>query len=99
MYRNRPFHKTLPSSSIFVNGISVKFYETGCSCGYLFHEIPVVNVFKVVFTIHDILSFITALKKREKRVITVIMLPFVKRIPYPKTLPKKRNCVRLFKTR
>ena len=27
----RPFHKTLPRSSTFVNWISVSFYETGCS--------------------------------------------------------------------
>ena len=26
----RPFHKTLPRSSSFVNRISVSFYETGC---------------------------------------------------------------------
>ena len=26
----RPFHKTLPRSSAFVNCISVRFYETGC---------------------------------------------------------------------
>ena len=28
----RPFHKTLPRSSAFVNWISVRFYETGCTC-------------------------------------------------------------------
>ena len=27
----RPFHKTLPRSSAFVNWISVRFYETGCT--------------------------------------------------------------------
>ena len=27
----RPFHKTLPISSTFVNWISGRFYETGCS--------------------------------------------------------------------
>ena len=27
----RPFHKTLPRSNAFVNWISVRFYETGCS--------------------------------------------------------------------
>ena len=26
----RPFHKTLPRSSAFVNRISVRFFETGC---------------------------------------------------------------------
>ena len=26
----RPFHKTLPRSSLFVNWIPVRFYETGC---------------------------------------------------------------------
>ena len=29
--RYRPFHKTLPRSSAFVNWIPVRFYETGCS--------------------------------------------------------------------
>ena len=32
-FRNRPFHKTLPSSSAFVYWISVRFYET-VSCLY-----------------------------------------------------------------
>ena len=28
--RYRPFHKTLPKSSAFINKISVRFYETDC---------------------------------------------------------------------
>ena len=31
MFKYRPFHKTLPRSSAFVNWISVRFYETGCT--------------------------------------------------------------------
>ena len=31
LIKYRPFHKTLPSSSAFVNWISVRFYETDCS--------------------------------------------------------------------
>ena len=27
----RPFHKTLPRSSAFINWISVRFYETDCN--------------------------------------------------------------------
>ena len=30
----RPFHKTLPRSSAFVNVISGRFYETGCSSNF-----------------------------------------------------------------
>ena len=29
-FKYRPFHKTLPRSSAFVNWISARFYETGC---------------------------------------------------------------------
>ena len=29
-FEYRPFHKTLPRSSAFVNWISVRFYETDC---------------------------------------------------------------------
>ena len=39
-HRYRPFHKTLPRTSAFVNWISVRFIDIDCSCGYLFHEIP-----------------------------------------------------------
>ena len=30
-WRYRPFHKTLPRSSAFVNWISLRFYETDCT--------------------------------------------------------------------
>ena len=33
----RPFHKTLPKSSAFINKISVRFYETDCIL-YLKHD-------------------------------------------------------------
>ena len=31
MFKYRPFHKTLPRSSAFINWISVRFYETDCN--------------------------------------------------------------------
>ena len=31
LFIHRLFHKTLPRSSAFVNCISVRFYETGCT--------------------------------------------------------------------
>ena len=36
----RPFHKTLPRSCAFINWISVRYYETGCSksCVQLFFD-------------------------------------------------------------
>ena len=32
----RPFHKTLPRSSVFVNWLSVRFYETDCILHIIF---------------------------------------------------------------
>ena len=37
----RPFKKTLPRSSAFVNWISVRFYETGCSWENCWQEINI----------------------------------------------------------
>ena len=45
----RPFHKTLPRSSLFVNWISVRFYEMDCSSNtwffikHTFYHIQIVN--------------------------------------------------------
>ena len=39
----RPFHKTLPRTSAFINWITVRFYETGCSLRYFFFKISYRN--------------------------------------------------------
>ena len=38
----RPFHKTLPRSSAFLNWISVRFYETDCMSSFTQYVVAII---------------------------------------------------------
>ena len=56
----RPFHKTLPRSSAFVNWISVRFYETDCSTSNTFKDF---NLFR--FSTSDSSIFLRLLFQKD----------------------------------